>query len=183
MGKPFTNYVPSKTYIFVPTKCPKLDTYGNVYISGGGKHAEDQMEANCGLPNDFYLTSAPCPDCALMLEEKYRDQITKPTISIARPYIGKGKSGSGNKNVNMQCLAMLAQAGFDLVAWNWNNFYAYLTDSECQNAVNLMLTPTWEPTYNQKYLETINTLNEVRNMASNQVAGYYETLCKNALNG
>ena len=181
MGKPFTTYVPSKTYIFVPVECPDLKTYGNVYISGNGMHAEDQMYARCGLPSDFYLTSAPCLDCAIMLKEKYNNQ-AKPTINIARPYIGKGKSGNGNKDVNMQCLAMLVQDGFNLVAWNWNGFKAYLTNGECQDTVNQMLTSHWEPIYNQKYLDTINVLTEVINMANNQPKGYYETQCKSTIN-
>ena len=184
MGKPFANYVPPKTYIFVPVKCPKLNlkSYGNVYISGNGMHAEDQMKASCGFPNDFYLTSAPCPDCAIMLKENYNNQ-AKPTINIARPYIGKGKSGNGNKDVNMQCLAMLVQEGFNLVPWNWNRFKAYLTNSQCQNALNQMLTPQYAPTFDQKYLDTTNALNEAQIMAKSRPKGYYEHQCYSVVNG
>ena len=66
-GKAWANkYVPSKTYLFAP-ECPELSTKGHVYVSGGGNHAEDNMAKHCGLPTKFYLTSAPCPDCAMKL--------------------------------------------------------------------------------------------------------------------
>ena len=92
------------TYLFAP-QCPNLRTQGHVFVSGGGKHVEDNMAAQCGLPTEFYLTSAPCPDCAMMLYNKYKAKDYKPVIHIARPYQGKEKPGS--KKANLHCLAML----------------------------------------------------------------------------
>ena len=51
-GKPWSKYVPSKTFLFAP-QCPELITKGHVYISGRGKHAEDNMAEKCGLPTEF----------------------------------------------------------------------------------------------------------------------------------
>ena len=110
-GKAWANkYVPSKTYLFAP-ECPELSTKGHVYVSGGGNHAEDNMAKHCGLPTKFYLTSAPCPDCAMKLYNAYNNK-PKPTIHIALPYRGKGKTGVGNKKLNLECLAMLVDDGF-----------------------------------------------------------------------
>ena len=177
MGKPFTNYVPPKTYIFVPTKCPRLKTCGNVYVSGGGEHAEDWMENVCGLPTTFYLTSAPCPDCAVMLADMYSRR--KPTIYIARIYTGKGKTGKGSKDVNMQCLAMLVQAGFKLLPWNWRSFSKYITNNQCKKDINTMFNRNWLTTYSTRFAETRNALNAVKKMAKRKTN--YSTKCRKAL--
>lgn len=184
MGKPFTKYVPSRTYIFVPS-CPKLRTYGHVYVSEKPLHAEDEMEANCGLPTEFYLTSAPCPNCAKMLMEKYNKK-KKPIIHIARPYIGKGKTEKGNKKVNTECLAMLVQDGFQLTPWDWEpdgDFYSYINERECKTAIGKMLNTNWKSTYNKKYANTEITLDKVEKMASKAKNGYYKTQCFNSLKG
>ena len=101
-----------------------MRTRGHIYNSrseiGHVNHAEDNMAAHCGLLIEFYLTSAPCPDCVMMLYNAYTDS-PKPTIHIAHPYRGKGKTGSeGNKEVNLHCLAMLMNAGFTIVPWILN---------------------------------------------------------------
>lgn len=179
MGKKW-GYVPSKTYIFAP-QCPKLNTRGHVYISGHGKHAEDNMIAKCGLPNKFYLTSAPCPDCAMMLFDTYHNT-QKPTINIARPHIGQGKSKKGNKNVNKLCLAMLVQAGFQLVPWDWDVFGSYITDSKCKSAINGMNScQEWITLFNTRSQETTDALDEVNDMARNGKKNYYYNKCKCAL--
>lgn len=182
MGKQFVNFVSPKTYIFVPVQCPKSGTNGDVYFSGNNMHAEDQMEAKCGLPNDFYLIRAPCPDCAIMLEEKYKNK-AKPTIRIARPYYGGGKSGNGNKNVNMQCWAMLVQAGFTLVPWDWSALYDYLTNRECKEAQLKMVTRQAIPIFNKRDSDTKNILDEAIRMADSKPMGYYKTQCYNAVRG
>ena len=178
MGKPFTDYVPPKTYIFVPT-CPLLKKRGNVYVSGSGEHAEDWMENTCGLPKIFYLTSAPCPDCAVMLADAYKRG--KPTIYIARPYTGKGKTGKGSKDVNMQCLAMLVQAGFKLLPWNWKSFSKYVTSNQCKNDINEMFNRNWSATYSARIKGTRNALNAAKKMAKSKTN--YSTKCRNALKG
>ena len=185
MGKPFTNYVPPKTYIFVPTTCPMLKTYGNVFVSGSDKHAEDWMMEKCGRPTSFYLTSAPCPDCAMMLRNKYKDEEESPTIYIARPYIGKGKTGKGSKDVNMQCLAMLVQAGFKLLPWNWRKFPQYINNNECKKAIERMYAGTIKSmsTYNERFEETKSALKEVKEMANSMTDINYTTNCRNALKG
>ena len=119
-------YVPPKTFIFVPGQCPKTRSKGHVYISGGGKHAEDRMVGECGLVNEFYLTSSPCPDCAMELYRVYHSH-AKPTINIARYYQGKGKTKKGSKDGNKLCLAMLVQAGFRLETWDWKDLSQLLT--------------------------------------------------------
>ena len=184
MGKPFASYVPSKTYIFIPDRCPLVvGSYGHVTMSaGGGQHAEDQMYIRCSdlPPHKFYLTSAPCPDCAVKLLDEYNLMGYKPTIYIGRPYIGKGKSGHGNKNVNLQCLAMLVQNGFTLQAWSWDNFKQYLTNDNCKDAVNEMFSK-WGSLYNERYQDTVNTLTDVNNMAAGGTN--FENLCRDALQG
>ena len=120
-------------YIFAP-KCHPQD--GRFFTSGSGAHAEDNLVKTCGPVSHFYLSSAPCPDCAMMLLNKYAHSQHKPTIYIARPYQGKGKSGVGNKAVNTMCLAMLVHAGFTVHPWNWSTFSNYLTDDQCKNVIN-----------------------------------------------
>ena len=183
MGNKTFGYVPSKTYIFVPYGCPLEESYGHVYVSGRGSHAEDQMYNKCGLPPKFYLTSAPCPDCAVMLLEKYNLMSYKPTIYIGRPYTGKGKSGGGNKNVNLQCLAMLVQKGFKLKAWDWSYFavkYDFTNDS-CSAVVRKMFSPQWGGVYNKRYQGTVNTLAKVSEDAASNTD--FENLCRGALQG
>ena len=181
MGNKTFGYVPSKTYIFVPCGCPSSDSCGHVYVSGRGKHAEDQMYQKCGLAPEFYLTSAPCPDCAVMLLEKYSHEEDKPLIRIGRPYNGKGKSGHGNKNVNLQCLAMLVQNGFTVKAWNWSSFIQFLTNDVCKAAVGEMFSPQWGGLYNKRYQDTVTTMAAVNSMAAGGTN--FENLCRGALHG
>ena len=114
------------TYIFVPALAMSM-----FLIS------QDQMVSKCGLPIEFYLTSAPCPNCAKMLMVQYAKK-KKPVIHIARPYIGKGKTGKGNKKVNMECQAMLVQDGFRLIPWDFGGdgqFYGYINEHKCKTAI------------------------------------------------
>ena len=156
--------VPSKTFIFVP-KCPKLNrNLGRVYVSGPKPyHAEDHMIEKCGLPYHFYLTSAPCPDCAMKLYKEYQNK-KKPTIVIAGPYQGRGKEGStGNKKVNLHCLAMLMKAGFRIIPWNWYDFkYHYITNGECKEAINEMTNDI--KMYTKRYKRTEEHLRKANDM-------------------
>ena len=80
--KPEKKYVPSRTYRFAP-ECPTLSTKGHVFVSGSGNHTEDDMVAQCGLPTEFYLTSAPHPDCAMMLYKTYHNyRRSQPYTSV-----------------------------------------------------------------------------------------------------
>ena len=85
MGSASGKYVASKTYIFVKD-CPKSPIKGQVFISKNKDHAEEHMLRKCGLPSSFFLTSAPCPDCAMLLFNAYKREKTKPTIYVGRPY-------------------------------------------------------------------------------------------------
>ena len=173
--KPEDKYIPSRTYLFAP-ECPKLSEKGNVYVSGDGNHAEDNMVAQCGLPTKFYLTSAPCPDCAMKLYNMY-DNNPKPSIHIALPYRGKGKTGRGNKILNLQCLTMLVDAGFTIVPWNWGNFKKYITNDECKDAIDEMTGATKK--YDGRYNKTKNIVEFIYD----EMAGLkdYHQICSNAL--
>ena len=123
-------------YIFVPGVCPNTNDRGRLYKSTDKKlHAEDNMVRDCGLTNEFYLTSSPCPHCAMMLIQKYRHQFSKPTIYIARLYFGKGKGNTKCVSRNRACLAMLVKAGFTLLPWDWANFSKYLNDAKCIKSI------------------------------------------------
>ena len=167
-------YVPPKTFIFVPGQCPKTRSKGHVYISGGGKHAEDRMVGECGLVNEFYLTSSPCPDCAMELYGVYHSH-AKPTINIARYYQGKGKTKKGSKDGNKLCLAMLVQAGFRLETWDWKDLSQLLTNQACKTSISTMVSAK------NRSQETENVLNEVKQMARSKTN--YHTECNNVLNG
>ena len=169
------------TYIFAP-QCPNLSTQGHVYVSGGGNHAEDNMAAQCGLPNEFYLTSAPCPDCAMMLYNMYKKKNYKPLIHIARPYQGKGKDGSeGNKVVNLHCLAMLMEAGFEIVPWNWANFeHNYITSDDCKKAINNMIFgDKYKDLCNTRFNKAVEAIQKAINMMTGNNNQNYLT-CNNA---
>ena len=143
------------TYLFAP-RCPNLRTQGHVFVSGGGKHVEDNMAARCGLPTEFYSTSAPCPDCAMMLYNKYKAKDFKPVIHIARPYQGKEKPGS--KKANLHCLAMLMDAGFTIVPWSWVDFeHDYITNADCTEAINEMTSDS-DSSYNMRYSKAMTTI-------------------------
>lgn len=171
-------------FIFVPSKCAltiATEGYnGHVYVSGGGhNHAEDYMIANCvNLPDEFYLTSAPYPDCAMKLYKKYMAQKKTPTIHIALPYQGKGKKGSeGNKKTNLHCLAMLMDAGFNIVPWNWETFNTiYITNDECKQAINEMTGD------NVKYKKRYDKTKKARNIAADDMVGHPDNhaICKKA---
>ena len=161
-------------YIFAP-ECHSQD--GRLFTSGSGAHAEDNLVNTCGPVSHFYLSSAPCPDCAMMLMNKYAHSHQKPTIYIARPYQGKGKSGVGNKAVNTMCLAMLVQAGFTVQPWNWSTFSHYLTDDECKNVIN---------DNHSGLQERDHAMSQYLNAVAQAVlaGGYnFSHLCQNALNG
>ena len=172
-GKAWSNvFIPPVTYIFAP-ECPKLSTKGHVYVSGGGNHAEDNMAAHCGLPTEFYLTSAPCPDCAMMLYNAYNNK-PKPTIHIACRYQGKGKEGSeGNLNVNLHCLAMLMNAGFTLTPWNWSTFKDnYINNNDCKNSLKDMID-------DMKYQDRYEKIDAAIKKA-NVMSGDHFQICSNA---
>ena len=180
MMKTFLGVRWGTTYIFAP-QCPNLDTQGHVYVSGGGNHAEDNMVAQCGLPTEFYLTSAPCPDCAMMLYNEYKSKNYKPLIHIARPYQGKGKEGSkGNKKVNLHCLAMLIEAGFTLVPWSWVNFeHNYITNDDCKEAINEMTSDS--DSYNMRYNKAMTAIQQAMDMMTGNHGHNYK-ICKDAAN-
>ena len=164
-------------YIFAPF-CPLTQNSGHVYVSGNGQHAEDWMVKYCGLVfEEFYLTSAPCPDCAMMLKRVYKDHLGKPTVYIARPYQGKGKSGGGNKQVNTACLAMLAKEGFKFKPWDWDRFSTYITDNDCKNAI----ANNKEALQNREAIIT-QYLIDVGNMINDDPKDY-ESICQNAIGG
>ena len=174
--KPEKVFIPSRTYLFAP-QCPNLHTRGHVYVSGNGNHAEDYMAAQCGLPTEFYLTSAPCPDCAMMLYNAYKNK-PKPTIHIARPYRGKGKSGNGNKKLNLECLAMLVDAGFTIIPWDWGDFaQKYITNDDCKPAINEM---TGDDKYDKRYDETRKAVNFVNYITMFGSKNFHK-ICSNAL--
>ena len=155
MMKTFLGVRWGATYIFAP-QCPNLHTQGHVFVSGNGKHVEDNMAAQCGLPTEFYLTSAPCPDCAMMLYNRYKANDYKPLIHIAQPFQGKGKPGS--KRVNLHCLAMLMGAGFTIVPWSWINFeHDYITDANCTETINEMTNDS-DSLYNMRYSMAMTTI-------------------------
>ena len=104
MGSASGKYVPSKTYIFVKS-CPHSIVKGHVFISGNGEHAEEHMLSRCGLPSSFFLTSAPCPDCAMLLFKAYEKEKTKPPIWIR------------------------------LKPWDWDDIDDLLDDNECHKAI------------------------------------------------
>ena len=169
------------TYIFAP-KCPKLATQGHVYVSGSRNHAEDNMAAKCGLPTEFYLTSATCPDCAMMLYNKYKTETYKPFIYIARPYQGKGKEGSeGNKEVNLHCLAMLMEVGFTILPWDWEDFGKYyITNDECKKAINEMTTGDM---YKMRINKAIEAIEKAVKMKTGNHDLNYSPCSKAAKNG
>ena len=174
MMKTFLGVRWGATYIFAP-QCPNLGTLGHVYASGGGNHAEDNMAAQCGLPNEFYLTSAPCPDCAMMLYNAYKVKNYWPLIHIARPYQGKGKEGSeGNKKVNLHCLAMLMNAGFMIVPWDWITFENdYITNDDCKNAIKEMVSDSHS--YSERYSKALKAIHDAKKMTGN-----HHEICSNA---
>ena len=159
-------------------QCPKLSTKGHIYVSGDGYHAEDYMAAQCGLSTEFYLTSAPCPDCAMMLYNRYKTKDDKPTIHIARPYRGKGKTGVGNTKVNRECLAMLVQAGFTIIPWDWRHFAkTYITNDKCKAALNEMIGHE-DDKYDKRYKQTKKVVDIVNNGMRRP---NYHQICSNAL--
>ncbi len=174
-------FIPPRTYLFAP-ECPNLSTKGHVYMSqkrnGIVMHAEDYMVENCGLPDKFYLTSAPCPDCAIKLYSMYGKKNYKPTIYIGRPYQGKGKPGSqGNKRVNEDCLTMLEYAGFKIIPWDWHDFAnTYITNNECKDALHEM---TGDNKYEKRYAETRKVLTRITFPSFPRMKNYLE-ICLNA---
>ena len=172
------------TYIFAP-QCPNLHTQGHIFVSGGGNHAEDNMVAQCGLPTEFYLTSAPSPDRAMMLYDAYKTKYYKPLIHIARPYPGRGlKEGSQasiNKKVNLHCLAMLIEAGFTIVPWSWVNFERnYITNDDCKEAISKMTSDLdW---YNMGYSKTMAALRRVVDMMMGNHDHNNYKICSDAAN-
>ena len=175
--KPEDKYIPSRTYLFAP-ECPNSSTKGHVYVSGGGNHAEDNMVAQCGLPTEFYLTSAPCPDCAMKLYNMYYNYNSpKPFIHISLPYRGRGKTGRGNKRLNLQCLTILVDAGFTIFPWNWRNFKEYITNDECKDAIDEMTGAAIK--YDGRHDKT----KKVVRFIYDRMAGLkdYHQICSNAL--
>ena len=175
-GRKWANqYVKPETYIFAP-QCPNLNTRGHVYVSGGGNHAEDNMAAQCGLPTEFYLTSAPCPDCAMMLYNAYNNK-PKPTIHIACRYQGKEKPGSeGNLNKNLHCLAMLMDAGFTIIPWDWSTFEdKYINNCDCKASIKEMISHS--DLYNKRYNKVATAIQKAKDKTGNHLQ-----ICSNAAN-
>lgn len=180
-------YIPSVTLIFAP-ECPKLRMErkpykGLVYESGKPQHAEDNMIKDCGLPDKFYLTSSPCPDCAMELMIIYSRSYDKPTIYVGHPYIGGGKSklGPGRKNVNKVCLAMLVQKGFKLLPWDWIEFRSYVDNDMCEAVINELYVPPIADEFNKQLEGTTEFLAEVKEMVNTNPRNNFETDCRRAL--
>ena len=180
-------YTPSVTLIFAPEcselKKEKKSYKGLVYESGKGQHAEDNMIKDCGRPDKFYLTSSPCPDCAMKLMTEYSRSRDKPTIYVGHPYIGGGKSkiGPGSKNANKVCLAMLVQKGFKLLPWNWIEFRSYVDNDMCEAVINELYKSPIADEFNKQLKGTTESLVDVTKMVNANPRYNFEADCRKAL--
>ena len=144
-------------FIFAP-KCGAQR--GRFFSSGNGLHTEEKLLNACaGNVVHFFLSSAPCPTCAMKLMGAYGSSQQKPIIYIARPYQGNGVSGKGGIIVNTMCLAMLSRAGFKIRPWDWELFHNYLTDDQCKNAIiNNYSQLQWRVDKMTEYLHVVQTM-------------------------
>ena len=111
-----------------------------------------------------------------MLYNAYNNK-PKPTIHIARPYRGGGKTGAGNMKLNRECLAMLVNAGFVIIPWDWKMFARrYITNDKCKAVLNEM-TGHKDDLYDKRHKGTKKVVDIVNSMHR---PIYYE-ICSNAL--
>lgn len=72
--------------------------------------------------SNIWANYSPCPSCTRKLLKYYKDGGDKPTIHVARIYT---KSDDLSHVLeSLQCLAKLKRNGFNIVAWNFNDFKA-----------------------------------------------------------
>ena len=83
---------------------------------------QTMLDITTGTITNIWANYSPCPSCARKLLNHYKDGGDKPTIHIARIYT---ESDNLSHIVeSLQCLAKLKHNGFNIVAWNFNNFKA-----------------------------------------------------------
>ena len=85
------------------------------------------------LPNEIWTNYAPCPDCVQTLIKNYEKQEDKPMI-----YIGRLVKSQNTTQVirALQCMARLIHEGFEIGAWNINEFKQPLGAAIFTNACN-----------------------------------------------
>ena len=130
------------TYLYVPAK--QTGKLGRELYSksngdnSGENHAEDFMYKNLSpnLPQEFWLTNSPCPQCARNFMERYAKSVKKPTIYITHFY-SRPPSGSQQEEEAIECLAKMMYNGFTLLLWDWTEFSKdFLVTDECKKVVS-----------------------------------------------
>ena len=131
-----------RTYLYVPAKqTGKLAR--EVFIRSNGdksgvNHAEDFMYKTLypNLPQEFWLTNSPCPQCARNFMERYAKSKLKPTIRIVHFY-SRPPSGPQQQEEAIECLAKMMNDGFTFLLWDWTKFSKdFLATKECKKVVS-----------------------------------------------
>ena len=148
----------ARTYLYVPAKqTGKLGR--EVFIRSNGdksgvNHAEDFMynTLSANLPQEFWLTNSPCPQCARNFMERYAKSAKKPTIYITHFY-SRPPSGAQQQEEAIECLAKMMHNGFTFLLWDWTQFGKdFLATDECKKVVSDATTK-----YSKELTEEINT--------------------------
>ena len=111
--------------------------------TSGTQHAEDNMynELSPNLPQEFWLTNTPCPQCAKNLISRYATSNVKPKILAVhfyyyiKPWFTQTQKVQSMEK-SIECLARMMYNGFQFYLWDWTRFRNdFLVTPECKNIV------------------------------------------------
>ena len=131
----------SRTYLYVPAS--QTGNLGReLFIRSNGRqsgvnHAEDFMykTLSSNLPQEFWLTRTPCPQCARNFIARYAKSVKKPTIYVTNFY-SRPPYGPQQQQEAIECLAKMRANGFKFLLWDWYQFSEdFLATKECKKVV------------------------------------------------
>ena len=123
--------------------------------------AYQKLLANDDRMDNIWVNYAPCRACTLALEHRFRTQENKPTIYVSQVSIDTNSLEEVIET--LKCLGKIQHLGFNIVAWNFEQFKTILTEP-CQM---LITERTGERDFMNAYMRVERIVAFIRQLGEN----------------
>ena len=133
--------------------------------------AYQQMLEGIGETDNIWTNYSPCPSCVGALVNHYNNRNgEKPTIHVARIYTES--TGLTHVVKSLQCLARLIHEGFDIEAWNFNEFKAPAgIPAFVDSCTSIIDSYYGNGDFTSMYMELVTQVNFIQHLGKNPHAG------------